>query len=103
MLLENPAGASCPIVMSPPAVVVRFGDALSVNCTSLSKDTLGMGWESSAGGTDLRNNVISVPLYIKSVTDWNLSPQCYVNLNNEIGQCSEDLPVTVYSKSLLIL
>lgn len=103
MLLENSAGASCPIEMSPPAVVVRFGDGFSVKCTSLSKDTEGMGWESSAGGTDLINNVRNVTLNIESVTDWNFSPLCYVNLHNDIVQCSKNLPVTVYSKSLLTL
>ncbi|XP_067332630.1 neural cell adhesion molecule L1-like protein isoform X3 [Channa argus] len=42
-------GASCPVVMSPPAVVVAFGNSFSVNCTSLSNQIDGMGWESSAG------------------------------------------------------
>lgn len=97
VLLGKFVGATCPIVMNPPVVVVRYGDDFSVNCTSLTNQTEGMGWESSAGGTDLVKNVTDVSLYIKSVVVWNLSPMCYVN-EIDGSQCLQHLPVTVYSK-----
>uniref|UniRef100_A0A3Q1J6W4 Ig-like domain-containing protein n=1 Tax=Anabas testudineus TaxID=64144 RepID=A0A3Q1J6W4_ANATE len=50
-ILGNAEDVPCPIQMTPPAIVVKFGDAFSVNCTSLASKTEGIGWESSAGGT----------------------------------------------------
>ncbi|KAF3700027.1 Intercellular adhesion molecule 2 [Channa argus] len=88
-------GASCPVVMSPPAVVVAFGNSFSVNCTSLSNQIDGMGWESSAGGTKLTTNVTSVPLNIASIQQWSLEPTCYINFISG-RQCLTNLPVTVY-------
>ncbi|XP_038849177.1 uncharacterized protein LOC120047695 isoform X2 [Salvelinus namaycush] len=45
-----PTHASCPVELNPPRVVVRYGDSISVNCTS-STDPEGMGWEATFGET----------------------------------------------------
>ncbi|XP_030592672.1 intercellular adhesion molecule 1-like [Archocentrus centrarchus] len=76
---------SCPqLEMSPPRVVVRFGDSLSANCTSSSHQTGGMGWESPYGGVDLTPGVSSLPFKMNSVPDWVIEPMCYVNLLDEM-------------------
>lgn len=56
-----------------------------------------MGWESSQGGSPLTDGVTSVPLNISSVTNWGLSPFCYINTLDG-NQCKETLQVIVYSK-----
>lgn len=89
------ASASCPIEMSPPKVVVKFGDSLIANCTSLTTPIEGMGWESSFGGTGLQSGVTTLPLKIDNVKDWIIEPQCFVNLLDG-RQCLESLPVVVY-------
>ncbi|XP_044038551.1 hemicentin-2-like [Siniperca chuatsi] len=90
----KPVSSSCPVEMSPPRVVVRFGDSFSVNCSSLSNQTVGMGWESSHGGTGLRNGATFLILNVNSLQDWAIDPQCYTSLDS--GQCLKTLPVTVY-------
>lgn len=97
VLLGKPVSSSCPIEMSPPEVVVRFGDPLRVKCSSSSKEIEGMGWESSSGGTGNKAGVSSVTLDIKSVNAWDIGPLCFINLQNG-SQCVNTLPVTVYSK-----
>ncbi|XP_055366987.1 uncharacterized protein si:ch211-66e2.5 [Betta splendens] len=89
------AATSCPLVMKPSAVVVEYEGDFTVDCLSLDKTIEGMGWESSAGGTDLLQNVDNVTLQIKSVVDWTLAPKCYTNLADG-SQCLVELPVTVY-------
>uniref|UniRef100_A0A668U4T0 Ig-like domain-containing protein n=1 Tax=Oreochromis aureus TaxID=47969 RepID=A0A668U4T0_OREAU len=79
----------------PPRVVVRFGDSLSANCTSLSDQIEGMGWESPYGGVDLTQGVTSLPFKIDSVPEWEIGPMCYTN-SRDGDQCTKLLPVTVY-------
>uniref|UniRef100_A0A3P9CTQ0 Ig-like domain-containing protein n=1 Tax=Maylandia zebra TaxID=106582 RepID=A0A3P9CTQ0_9CICH len=93
--LGNPASASCPLQISPPRVVVRLEGSLSANCTSLSDQIDGMGWESPYGGLDLTQGVTSLLFSIDSVPVWELEPMCFVNLHDG-DQCVKLLPVTVY-------
>lgn len=76
---------------------MRYGDPLWANCTASTQQVQGMGWESSQGGTPLTGGVTAVPLDIPSVTDWGLSPVCYINTLDG-KQCKETLQVIVYSK-----
>lgn len=85
--------------MKPPVVVVEYKSNFSVNCAALKEPTEGMGWESTAGGTGLIQDVTNLTLQIKSVQDWTLSPMCYVNFP-DAPQCTANLPVTIYSTSL---
>ncbi|XP_076608323.1 hemicentin-1 [Chaetodon auriga] len=91
----KPVGSSCPIELSPPTAVVRFGDPFSANCSSSSSQTEGMGWESPLGGVALTNFVSSLPLEIDSVKEWVVDTKCFVNLFDG-HQCSQTLPFTVY-------
>ncbi|XP_039973461.1 hemicentin-1-like [Xiphias gladius] len=91
----KPASASCQVELSPPSVVVRYGDSLSVLCSSSSNQTEGMGWESPLGGIAFTTGVSFLTLKIDSVKHWSIAPQCYINLLDG-SQCFKPLPVTVY-------
>uniref|UniRef100_I3IZC8 Ig-like domain-containing protein n=1 Tax=Oreochromis niloticus TaxID=8128 RepID=I3IZC8_ORENI len=90
-----PVNAACLLELSPPRVVVKFGDSLSANCTSSSDQIEGMGWESPYGGVDPTQGVTSLPFKIDSVPEWEIGPICYVNYRDG-DQCTEVLQVTVY-------
>ncbi|XP_042360313.1 hemicentin-2-like [Plectropomus leopardus] len=93
---RKPVSSSCPIKMTPPRVVVRFGDGFSVNCSSSSNRSTSVGWEAAYGqGRGLRPKASSTVLAIDSVIGWSFIPQCFINLLDGY-QCSENLPVTVY-------
>lgn len=89
--------SACSAEINPPSPVVMFGDPLSANCTSLSDQVAGMGWESTVDGVPLTLGVTSLMLNIKAVTNWRLRAFCFVNLNNG-SQCKSILHVTIYSK-----
>ncbi|AWP19116.1 putative cell adhesion molecule 3-like [Scophthalmus maximus] len=91
----SPVSARCQIELSPPKVVVEYGDPFSVNCSSSSDHIEGMGWESPEGGTGFMNGVSSLPLDVDSIALWSINAQCYVTLSDG-QQCTERLPVTVY-------
>uniref|UniRef100_A0A4W5LK34 Ig-like domain-containing protein n=1 Tax=Hucho hucho TaxID=62062 RepID=A0A4W5LK34_9TELE len=46
-----------PLVLNPPRVVVRYGDSVSVNCSTSSTGLEGMGWEATFGGTGFEQDV----------------------------------------------
>uniref|UniRef100_A0A8C7XGU8 Ig-like domain-containing protein n=1 Tax=Oryzias sinensis TaxID=183150 RepID=A0A8C7XGU8_9TELE len=85
----------CPIELSPSSVVVKYGDPVSVNCSSSQSDIEGIGWE-SVGGTGLRK-VTHLTWTIESLTEWGIKPMCYLTLLN--GEtCIADLDVILYCK-----
>jgi len=91
---------ACEIKLTPPHVVVSFGDSVSANCsTSSCSELVGMGWESSHGGQGLTHGVSSLPFHIAEVNVWDIYSQCYITLKNS-DQKLEDLDITVYSKWL---
>ncbi|XP_054463215.1 hemicentin-1-like [Anoplopoma fimbria] len=90
----KPVDSSCPVQLSPPRVVVRFGDSLSINCSSTSDQIVFMGLESMYGSTKSENDSFVV-LEIASVRHWDLEPICYIN-QKHVEQCLVTLPVTVY-------
>ncbi|XP_041730929.2 intercellular adhesion molecule 1 isoform X1 [Coregonus clupeaformis] len=90
----GPTHVSCPVELNPPRVVVRYGDSVSVNCTS-SIDSEGMGWEATYGGTGVQEEVNFVTWTVRSLIDWTIQPECYINPHNE-SQCTEILPVILY-------
>lgn len=89
--------ASCPIELSPPSVVVRYGDPVSVNCSTSEIQHGGMGWEATQGGRSLEYNVQHLTWTVENLTDWPISPSCFLNMPNE--QCSRKPKVVLYSKS----
>ncbi|XP_071389542.1 hemicentin-1 [Centroberyx affinis] len=94
--------ASCPIELSPPSVVVRYGDYVSVNCSTSATLPDSMGWEASRGGTGLIPDVNNVTWTVERLTDWSIAPKCYINLrpdnpSEEGDQCRKILPVVLYT------
>uniref|UniRef100_A0A3P9K4V3 Ig-like domain-containing protein n=1 Tax=Oryzias latipes TaxID=8090 RepID=A0A3P9K4V3_ORYLA len=84
----------CPIELSPSSVVVKYGDPVSVNCSSSRSDIEGIGWE-AVGGTGLKK-VTHLTWTIESLTEWGIKPMCYLTpLNGET--CVADLDVILYS------
>lgn len=94
-----PVSASCPLVITPSRVVVRYGDPFSVNCssTSTSNQSTGMGWESSDQGTGLIKNANFVQLNVEKVKTWDIQSECFMNFKAE-PQCTMDLPITIYKE-----
>uniref|UniRef100_A0A3P9CU33 Ig-like domain-containing protein n=1 Tax=Maylandia zebra TaxID=106582 RepID=A0A3P9CU33_9CICH len=78
------SGTSCPLELSTPRVVVRFGDSLS----------------SSYGGVDLTLGVTSLLFKMDSVPAWEIEAMCYMN-SRDGDQCTKVLPVTVYNSASL--
>lgn len=96
--------ASCPIELSPPSVVVKYGDPVSVNCSTSESLFEGIGWEATQGGTGLEQ-VNHLTWAVKSLTDWSISPSCYISpsQDSQFTQCSMVSKVVLYSKSCLFL
>ncbi|NP_001108576.1 uncharacterized protein LOC100141487 precursor [Danio rerio] len=84
--------AKCPLQITPQSVVVKYGDPVSVNC-STSVTHMGMGWESTVGGVPLSTASL-ITWRVSELTDWEIQPPfCYINYGK---QCEVALPVTVY-------
>uniref|UniRef100_A0AAX7V518 Ig-like domain-containing protein n=1 Tax=Astatotilapia calliptera TaxID=8154 RepID=A0AAX7V518_ASTCA len=79
-IILSPVSTSCPLELSTPRVVVRFGDSLS----------------SSYGGVDLTLGVTSLLFKMDSVPAWEIEAMCYMN-SRDGDQCTKVLPVTVYN------
>ncbi|XP_056310191.1 vascular cell adhesion protein 1 [Danio aesculapii] len=85
--------AECPLQISPQSVVVKYGDSVSVNCSTFVTHH-GMGWESTVGAVSLSRDSL-ITLRVSELTDWEMQPPfCYLNYDEQ--QCTVDLPVTVY-------
>ncbi|XP_054892025.1 vascular cell adhesion protein 1-like [Poeciliopsis prolifica] len=85
----------CEIKFTPPMVYVEFGGSTSANCKALCNNTEGIGWESSFGGTGLKQGLTTLDVNLKDVNDWNTAPKCYILLSNGV-QDIVPLPITVY-------
>lgn len=86
-----------PLELNPPRVVVRYGDSVSVNCSTSSTDHEGMGWEATFGGTGFEQEVNVVTWTVDNLIDWTIEPTCYITLIDG-EQPSEVLPVILYSE-----
>uniref|UniRef100_A0A3B4G558 Intercellular adhesion molecule 3 n=1 Tax=Pundamilia nyererei TaxID=303518 RepID=A0A3B4G558_9CICH len=92
LLIAAGVGASCPIELSPSSVVVRYGDPVSVNCTTTVSHGA-MGWEASVGGIGI-TEVNHLPWNVESLTEWGISALCFINTNE---QCQKNLNIVVYT------
>lgn len=88
--------ADCSLTLMPAEVVVRFGDKISVNCSTSSKEVSAMGWEATIGAAK-HKNVSAITWTVEKVDVWTLSPMCYLNKRNG-KQCFEVTKITVYSE-----
>ncbi|XP_014059416.2 intercellular adhesion molecule 1 [Salmo salar] len=91
----KPKVVTFPLELKPPRVVVRYGDSVSVNCSTSSTDHEGMGWEATFGGTGFEQDVNIVTWTVDNLTDWTIEPICYMTLIDD-EQPSKVLPVILY-------
>uniref|UniRef100_A0A3B5QTJ6 Hemicentin-2-like n=1 Tax=Xiphophorus maculatus TaxID=8083 RepID=A0A3B5QTJ6_XIPMA len=87
--------AFCPIELIPTRVVVKYGDPISVNCTTSAGKLDGLGWESSEGGASAPDTQRYVMLTVQSVTQWGSHPMCFLNFAQT--QCSTRLGLVIYT------
>ncbi|XP_034075869.1 hemicentin-1-like [Gymnodraco acuticeps] len=89
---------SCPIELSPPSVVVRYGDSVSVNCSTSESLFDGIGWEASQGGKSLES-VTHMAWTVEKLTEWTISPSCYINPfpESSFQQCLKNPKVVLYT------
>lgn len=90
---------SCPINLSPPSVVVRYGHPVAINCSTLTNESLGMGWEAAQRGTGLEM-VNHLTWAVERLVDWNISLFCYMYIpcNRQRIQCLSRPTVVLYSE-----
>lgn len=88
------SAVSASIVINPPKVVVKFGDPTSAVCTT-NLTHKGMGWEAPLNAVDMTLNVKSITWNVDSLTEWDISPFCYI-VKLDSNQIRENLEVIVY-------
>lgn len=90
----------CPLKLSPPSVVVRHGQPVSINCSALTDQNNGIGWEAPQGGTGVES-VSHLSWTVDRLTDWSTSAMCYINPRpgSPFQQCHVHAKVVVYSES----
>ncbi|KAF7225598.1 vascular cell adhesion protein 1 isoform X1 [Nothobranchius furzeri] len=89
----------CSITVTPPEVVVKFGDPVAINCSTAATTTFRMGWEYSAGKATVNNSYAFWK--IDKLEDWTLQPICYVY--PDIGSpCIETASIILYQTPDLV-
>ncbi|RVE69668.1 hypothetical protein OJAV_G00080310 [Oryzias javanicus] len=86
---------SCHIELSPSTVVVKYGDRVSVNCSTSLSNITGMGLESPVEGTGAENTTHLI-WTVDSLTEWDIEPLCYV-VAPDGNDCTKKIQVIVYS------
>lgn len=95
-MIRSTGGHDCPIKITPPSVVVRYGDPVTINCSSLTDKSLGIAWEATQGGTGLEA-VSHLSWSVERLTDWNIAPYCSTYLSDD-RQCNILAEVILYSE-----
>ncbi|XP_075948129.1 uncharacterized protein LOC142950116 [Anarhichas minor] len=90
---ETTGEVGCPLTLSPPTLVVRFGDPVTANCSLSRTGFSQLGWVVSRADPDLTTDRFQV-WRVDSMTDWSIRPTCFVL--SEQGPCDIHLPLTVY-------
>ncbi|KAL3986907.1 protein CLEC16A [Sarotherodon galilaeus] len=84
----------CPLTLTASEIVVKFGDPISINCSTSATDVEGMGWEAPFGGTGFERPPV-VTWRVDQVEEWTPSPSCYATLVDG-SQCTVSPLITVY-------
>uniref|UniRef100_A0A669E5R0 Ig-like domain-containing protein n=1 Tax=Oreochromis niloticus TaxID=8128 RepID=A0A669E5R0_ORENI len=86
--------AGCPLTVNPSEIVVRFGDPVSVNCSTSARYVTGMGWEAPFGGTGFERPPV-VTWRVDKLEEWTPSPFCYATLDDG-SQCTLRPVITIF-------
>ncbi|KAL2101557.1 hypothetical protein ACEWY4_003318 [Coilia grayii] len=84
----------CPIVISPPTLVVKYGESASADCSTFVPHN-GIGWNSTLEPVDAAKDVNSVHWSVKELREWTVKPLCFISTYDE--QCSKALIVLAYT------
>ncbi|MGH0162102.1 UNVERIFIED_CONTAM: hypothetical protein FKN15_058620 [Acipenser sinensis] len=95
LTVKGASSSVCDVNIDPSRVVVRFGDPVTVNCSTTREDVLGSGWESSVSPVNEPDSKITV-WNVSSLTVWDAEPKCFINYMNEPRQCVEKLDLVIY-------
>ncbi|XP_056869919.1 hemicentin-1-like [Takifugu flavidus] len=95
LLVATGGRALCPIELSPSSVVVRYGDKVAINCSALTNQHQGIGWESTQGGTGL-TKVSHLTWTVDRLTDWSISPWCFI-FHGTNQQCTSEPIIVLYT------
>lgn len=92
--LTGVAASECPVEISPPSLVVRYGESALATCHALVPIE-GMGWESTVGPVNMEEGVERLNWTVEELREWTVGPLCFINPKDG-DQCFEKLPVLVY-------
>ncbi|XP_026212208.1 hemicentin-2-like [Anabas testudineus] len=98
ILTATGAQTFCPIELSPSTVVVKYGDPVSINCSTSDSLVETMGWEVSQGGTGMQS-VNHLTWTLERLTEWTIEPSCFINLlpGGATEQCDKKAKVVLYT------
>lgn len=82
-------------MLTPAEVAVRFGDPVSINCSSLVPDALGIGWEVPFGESMVMNGSVHTWI-VQQMTEWTGKAVCVLNEGDKI--CLKAPSITLYSE-----
>lgn len=87
-------GSCCPITITPPKVVVKYGDPVSINCTANGEHD-GMGWEAQEGG--IGNTMVNhLTWSVASLKDSSKNVTCFINPVSA-DQCDKAAVIVLYT------
>lgn len=85
----------CGLTVMPSEVYVKYGDSVSINCSTTSKDPALMNWEFAVGKTS--GTPPRVTWMIEKLEDFTVEPFCFVTLDTD-EQCKMKPNITLYSE-----
>lgn len=83
-----------PLTLQPSALVVQYGHAVDVNCSSSLDIHSGMRWDTPYKDTTWEDDAF-VTWNLNQLLDWDVRAECKIRLNDSY-QCIQNLDVTVY-------
>lgn len=81
-------------MLTPAEVAVRFGDPVTINCTSSTAAFQGIVWEVPTGEVNLVNTVATWS--VRQMTRWGGKTRCILDLGHRL--CSRVPNITLYSE-----
>nr|XP_046270934.1 hemicentin-1-like [Scatophagus argus] len=90
---EESKQEDCSLKLTPAVAVVRYGDPVSINCSTSDTDVSGMGWETPVNGIGFTPTT-SLTWTVPKLEMWDIKPLCFVTLKKK--QCKLTPNITLY-------